>query len=650
MGVNIEEEVNKLLGPESPWARAHGGYEPRPAQWRMATGVIRTIAEPRVFLVEAGTGTGKTVAYLLPLLSRSSKAIISTATKALQDQIMEQELPKLQAALGANLNVALLKGRANYLCLYRLRQFRTHYPLLRGADRRWFEVLDRWSNTSSTGDRDEINGLPESLPMWGALHAGGERCLGKGCPDYDDCFLLKARERALKARLVVVNHHLFFADLSLKEEGFGELLPKCDLVVFDEAHQLPDVVTRFFCWELSNFRLMELARDTRAEFQEAADDTRVSEAATVLEEAATVLRNAFPAEDNKKGLEPEDMNREPGRALIKCESALQELMQALEPHRSRGTGIAACGRRAEELLEVAGHLRTLDDPERAYWWESRGKGILLQAAPLSVADTLKDNLFPRFKSLIFTSATLATSQGADAFQYQIRQLGCEPEKTATEQLATSFDWSRQTLLYVPGEFVEPDHPSYPQAVAEELKRLLQASRGRALCLFTSFRMLEGVRQELLKSLPYPLLWQGQSAKRELLDQFRREEASVLLGTGTFWEGVDVPGAALSLVVVDRLPFPSPGDPLIAARSRYIRHQGGDPFRDLSLPKAVLTLKQGLGRLLRRKDDRGAMAILDVRFMNRPYGRQFRAGLPPVRITRDLEEMRRFFHVDPPPQG
>lgn len=643
----IESWTHALFGPQSALAQCLESYEPRAAQVRMAELVARAAHQQDLLIVEAGTGTGKTLAYMLPLLAMGKKVVVSTATKALQDQILEKDLPLLRQVVGSRFSATLLKGRANYLCLHRLTQMRANRSLLRHEARAWLEAIEQWSSTTVQGDRDELKELPERLDIWPELSTNGDDCLGQECPDLQACYLFKARARAKEAQLVVVNHHLFFADLAVREGGFGEILPEYQVVVFDEAHQIPDVVTRFFGLEVSNFQMLELARDCRREMDMVGmDDLDLLHHLTVIEERAALLRSAFPVENVRDALAPHHLQEEPGRALVMAEQALHKLAELLEPHLERSAGMASCGRRLEKLLIASGSIRTLDDPARVYWYETRNRGVFLQASPLNVGLTMQEMLYPRVQCAVFTSATLATGQGEKGFHYFMQQLGLDAQVATCEQLPPVFDYGTQARLYLPRRLPEPTAPGFTAMFMEELVDLLHASRGRALCLFTSYRMMGQVQQLLPSRIPYPVYVQGERPKRALLEMFKNHEASVLLGTSTFWEGVDIPGAALSMVVIDRLPFTPPDDPISAARNRYCESEGGNPFMQLSVPQAILTLKQGAGRLLRRRSDRGVIAVLDTRISRRPYGKRFINGLPPATCIYDLQEVQHFFAQEP----
>ncbi|MBF0153864.1 MAG: ATP-dependent DNA helicase [Magnetococcales bacterium] len=641
--MEVEESfIGNLFGPASRLAKEIPGYEVRAVQQRMAQRVVDAVQESKILLVEAGTGTGKTLAYLLPLLTLGEPVVVSTATKALQDQIVAKDLPLLRRVVERPFRAAVLKGRGNYLCWHRFRQAEQDPTLSMSRTQEWQRMVT-WVHATRTGDRDELTDLPEHLPFWHGITSTTDNCLGQQCPEYDLCFLMRARERARQAQLLVVNHHLFCADLAVRDGGFGEILPDYDRVVFDEAHQLPDIVTRFFGWEISNYQLRELVRDGRSEVADVgADDPELLLALQELEEVANLLRGTFPTEDCRAGLTHDTMAQGIERSLLTVEQALHHLAAVLEPHRPRSAGLAACTRRVTELLEVAGRIRTLDDPSRVYWFETRGRGIFIQASPLEVGPLLTEILHPLLKVAIFTSATLATDTGDDPFRYLRNQLGLDPEQILAERLPPAFDYIHQACLYLPLDLPDPDAPHFPEEATQEIKSLLEASSGRALCLFTSRRMLEQIYEGLQGRIPYTLLVQGAAPKQALLDLFQAEPSSVLLGMASFWEGVDVPGEALSMVIIDRLPFASPADPLLAARNRHLASQGGNPFADISLPRAILSLKQGLGRLLRRADDRGVMVVLDMRLTRRSYGRRFLENLPPMPVIRQIDAVREFF--------
>ena len=630
-------------------------YEERPAQRRMAVCVLHAVLNKKWLVVEAGTGTGKTLAYMAPLLAMKrdnpelrAPIIVATATKALQDQIFYKDVPLVQRLLNSNFSAVVLKGRANYLCLYRLKTLQQRGIVLAQGEARWLRRLEEWSRTTVNGDREELVELPDTSSLWRHLSTQSDQCLGQKCPEVQGCFLTRARRLAQQADLIVVNHHLFFADSAIKDGGFGEILPNYSIVVFDEAHRIPDVATQFFGLEISNYRLAELARDIRQEFfLVGADDSRLLQTIDALEFSAADLRRLFPEEDSRSALDRSNFSGPVDHFMVKIKLLLEQLHILLEPHRPRSVGLANCGRRTEELLTDCRDLEEhLDDTAQAHWFETRGRGVFLRAAPIAIGPLLQEKLFKNLDSAIFTSATLTTGSGKNAFGYIAQQMGLTAERTVMEQLPLVFNYQKQALIYIPPISImpEPDHPEFIQAAIAEIQLLLQASRGRALCLFTSMRMLNQTRIALTGKIPYPLLVQGDQPKQALLQTFRQETSSVLLGAASFWEGVDVPGESLSMVIIDRLPFQPPDDPLLAARYRYCKTEGKNPFFEIALPQAVLALKQGLGRLLRRYDDYGVIAILDIRLLTRRYGPRFFSGLPPAPVTRERESVRLFLQT------
>ncbi|MBF0423300.1 MAG: ATP-dependent DNA helicase, partial [Magnetococcales bacterium] len=614
-----------------------------PIQEQMARLVLQAVLNNQALLVEAATGTGKTLAYLLPLLSMNKRIIVSTATKALQDQIVHKDLNLVRQVLPHRFKAATLKGRSNYLCHWRYHRLKGAATTLAPGERQWLVQLERWLQTTRTGDRDEWAGMPERPNLWSECHADVSYCPGRACPDATDCFLAHARRRAMDADLVIVNHYLFFADLAVKDGGFGELLPKADVVVFDEAHRIPDIVTQFFGWEMTNGQIHTLLQDSREQLAATGVENEALQAEMDrLLETLRELRDAFPAENTRHGLSPETMDGRPGQAMLMVERALHRLADTMEPLLNTVSGLGPCRRKTIELLEVSARIREFHDPGRVHWYETRGRSLTLSASPLETGPTLRDLLYPVADCHIFTSATLATGDGDAGFAFLAQQLGLAPENMLAQRLPPPFDYRHQTVLYVPKDMPEPTHPLFAQAVIEETIHLLTCSQGRALLLFTSQRMLETVHEGIRGRLSFPLLVQGTQPNGLLLQRFIAEVHSVLLGLASFWEGIDVPGESLSLVVIDRLPFASPGDPLVAARSRWLEAQHINSFKEMYIPKAILSLKQGLGRLLRRRDDRGVLAVLDRRMVDKWYGRRFLQGLPPSPLTRDREAVRRFF--------
>lgn len=639
----MNDQAPSFFAPGGLLSEGMKAFEPRPAQARMANGVRLALDEKKLLAVEAGTGTGKTLAYLMPILEREIPFIVSTATKALQDQIIFKDVPLVRRVTGWRFDAVVLKGRSNYLCIHRFRTFQRAPFFIRKHEEKAFGAVEEWAVRTASGDRDELAELPEKAFFWPEVSTNGDNCEGSKCPEFERCFLKRARDRAKAADVLVVNHHLFFADMAVREGGFGEILPRRKVVVFDEAHQVPDVVTRYFGAEISNHRLTELTRDVRRELDSVGGgDPPLLDALDKVEHAAQQLRQAFPMEDARDGLREDVLRGSAGRSMEFCEAALKAMLEAIEPHRARSSGLAGGGRRCEALLEASGEIRSLEDDSRVYWFETRGKGVFLQASPLEIGPTLGKLLFPELDAAIFTSATLATSPDPKGFAFFGRQMGFPEERMITGGLPPPFDYENQALLYLPTDLPPPNDGVFPEAVTERLFEILTATRGRAFCLFTSYRVLNAVKDGLAGRLPYRILVQGEKPKGALLEEFKADVSSVLLATSAFWEGVDVPGEALSAVIIDKLPFASPGDPLVAARSRFHEAQGGNAFKDIHVPKAILALKQGLGRLLRRRGDRGVMAVLDVRVTTKSYGRRFVTGLPPAPITRDLADVENFF--------
>ncbi|HKJ08424.1 MAG TPA: ATP-dependent DNA helicase [Gammaproteobacteria bacterium] len=630
--------VADLLGADGALARLVEGFAPRVQQQAMAEAVARAIDEHGQLVVEAGTGTGKSFAYLVPALLCGQKVIISTGTRHLQDQLFHRDLPTVRDALGVSARVALLKGRSNYLCLHRMD--------LAGPDgRRQAADLHRiqaWAGITRAGDIAELPGIPEDSPLWPRVTSTPDNCLGQECPRVGDCFVMKARRGAQEADLVVINHHLLFADMALKEEGYGELLPGANAFILDEAHQLEEVASNFFGLTLSSRQLLGLARDAQLEHQrEAGDIQGLPDAARRLEKAVLDARLAFGAEVRRGPWQTVADNQAVSGALEETRVALTELAGYLEQGAPRGRGLENCWRRAQALAERL-HLTTeAPPPDHVHWVETHTRAFSIHLTPLDVAPVMRERISALPSAWIFTSATLAVGQ---RFEHFAGRLGLDEPHTL--QLESPFDYRRNALLYVPPGLPEPNGPGYTGAVVERSVAVLRASRGRAFMLFTSHRALREAAELLDGRLEYPLLVQGSAPRSELLERFRELGNAVLLGTSSFWEGVDVRGSALSCVIIDKLPFASPGEPVLQARIEALRQSGGNPFRDYQLPNAVLTLKQGIGRLIRDVNDRGVLMLCDPRLLGKPYGRIFLASLPPMSRTRALEQVEAFFAAEP----
>jgi ATP-dependent DNA helicase DinG len=639
----LKTALERAFAADGPLAAAVPQFKLRPQQLDMAQAIHDAMAGTGVLVAEAGTGTGKTFAYLVPALLAGGKVIVSTGTKTLQDQLFDRDLPAVRAALAVGASAALLKGRSNYVCLYRLRRAVEGASLGSREEATQLKRIERFAAVSASGDRADLADVPEDAPVWAHATSTRDNCLGQGCPDYGDCFVMRARRNALAADVVVINHHLFFADVVLRDEGVSELLPACNTVIFDEAHQLPETARLFFGETLSSAQLIELARDSRAELRAAGGASVEAERlANRLDKAARDLRLALG--DGATRLAWNQAMRLQGfaEALQTLARALKQLRQPLEAQAERSEGLASCARRAGVAYAVLARLREGESSDDVRWVEVFAHAVRLHATPLSSAELFSRQMEDHPRAWIFTSATLAVGEEFDHFK---RELGLA--QAATARWASPFDFARQALLYLPkGLPADPNDAAYTDAVIDAALPVLQASGGRAFLLFTTLRALRRAHERLRGVLRYPLLVQGTGSRSELLARFRALGNAVLLGSQSFWEGVDVRGEALSVVVIDKLPFAPPDDPVLAARIEAIRARGGNPFTELQLPQAVLQLKQGAGRLIRDETDRGVLMLCDPRLAARAYGRQILRSLPPMKLTRSLSEVEEFFAVHP----
>jgi ATP-dependent DNA helicase DinG len=634
------DQIADILGPEGLLSGRLSGYRHRPQQQAMAEAVTRVLADGGTLICEAGTGTGKTFAYLVPALLSGRKVLISTGTRNLQDQLFHRDLPLVREVLAAPVRIAMLKGRGNYLCRYRLdAALQDHRPRFAELRQQLLVVRD-WAPVTRSGDVAELD-LPEDAAIWPAVTSSSDNCLGQGCPEWGNCHLVEARRRAQAADLVVINHHLLCADLSLRNEGLGEILPGADCFIVDEAHQLPDVAGSFFGTAVSGRQLLDLTRDLEVEYRrEAGDVPELLGRADDLRRGVLDLRLSF-GDEVRRGPWSELFEQvEATRALDVVRTRLNDLHAALSALQGRGKGLDSCLARSADLGERLTLLTEGGESEDIRWYEIQGKGFRLHQTPLQVADIFQSHMQRYPAAWVFTSATLAVGERFDHFAHQ---LGIGDART--ERWESPFDYGRQALWFVPRGMPDPAAGAYVTAVVELAARVLEYSRGRAFLLFTSHRALREAAQGLESRIPYPLLVQGSAPRAELLERFRRLGNAVLLGTASFWEGVDVRGEALSCVIIDKLPFASPGDPILAARIDALRRRGGNPFRDLQLPQAVIALKQGAGRLIRDARDRGVLVVCDPRLLGRSYGHAFLDSLPPMARTRDLLEVQRFFAAE-----
>jgi ATP-dependent DNA helicase DinG len=625
-----------FFGPRGRLARALPGYEERPAQQRLADAVAGVLQDGGVLMAEAGTGTGKTLAYLLPAVELGRRVIVSTGTKNLQEQLLHKDLPLLARALGRDLNVAVMKGRGNYLCLLRYRSFGQAGSFRRLEEIPLFRAVEDWAPRTGTGDRAEVADLPDTVDFWREISASSENCIGQACSEFQACWVTRMRQEALAADIVVVNHHLLCADLAVKDGTFGEVIPEYDTVILDEAHLLEDVATQYFGAQVSSHKFDDLCRDVERELRAARLDAR--EVLAEVENLRLRADRLFKLLSLGRGrrLGPQWMGpqeAEEASALLSRLEGLRTAILAVPERPEPLTGLA--GRTQALAAETAFVLRAEDDAH-VYFVETRGRGVFLRATPIDVSERLRELLFDRVRAAVLTSATLAVDGG---FQYMKDRLGLPDTRELL--LPSPFDFARQAVFYVPRRMPDPGSPSFVERAAGEIARLLAISRGRAFVLFTSYAHMNAVAERLAGEVPYPLLLQGEAPKPALLDLFRRTPGAVLLATASFWQGVDVVGEQLSCVIIDKLPFASPSDPVVSARIDRLRNRGGNPFSDYQVPVAILMLKQGLGRLIRSGTDRGILAVLDSRLVEKAYGRRFLASLPPAELVHDLADVQRW---------
>ena len=647
--------IDDYLGARGRLRSDLGRFEHRPEQVAMARAVMQALASAGCLVVEAGTGTGKTLAYLLPALIQGQKVMISTGTKNLQEQIVHKDLPLLQKHF--QFKVAVMKGRANYLCWHRYRQFIQQPVFSFREEIGPFDLIRAWAERTATGDRSEVPGLPDDYRTWKEVSATGEQCLGSRCEDFEQCFVTRMRQQAQEAQLVVVNHHLFFADLSVRESGFGEVIPRINTLVFDEAHGLADAATDYFGLQVSTYRIADLVHDAgRLGFAggvSAETSREIKRELEALEElsrrffsefGASSLRGNGSEEGRRFRLRPEHLTAEAKSAGGELAERLRGLAARFtEPGRKNET-VALLAERAKVMAGDLENVIAMDDPDYVYWCEPRGRAVFLHRSPIDLGPILAERLLHADHTLIFTSATLAARRGKRwSFNYFKDALGLSQTPRPVEELKldSSFDFQTQAILYLPAGLPSPEHPDFAPAVAAEMERIVAISRGRAFLLFTSWRNMTRVHEILAPRLPYPVLLQGDQPKSVLLQEFKQRQGAVLFATQSFWEGVDVVGPALTAVVIDKLPFASPSEPIVEARIDRIKRSGGDAFNSYQLPAAVLALKQGLGRLIRTRDDFGLLAVLDPRLHTRNYGKIFLDSLPAMPHTADLEEVRKF---------
>ena len=643
-------DIDSFFAPTGPLARSVPGYTARTQQLEMAQAIAGTIAANTVLVAEAGTGTGKTFAYLVPALLAGGKVIISTGTKTLQDQLFNRDIPTVRAALKAPVTVALLKGRANYVCHYHLERTVQdgRASFASREEVKYLQMIERYAGISKSGDKSGLSEVPENAAVWQQVTSTRENCLGSDCPHHKSCFVMEARKQALGADIVVVNHHLFFADVMLRDEGLSELLPACNTVIFDEAHQLPETASLFFGESVSTSQLLDLARDTEAEALLGAKDFAALPLATAaMEKAARDLRLTIEGENTRMPLAAVMKNAGFGGALDELLAKLDALAAMLESQAERSEGLENCWQRVREI--TGGIKRWRDEAEAegfVRWIEVFSHALQLNATPLSIAEIFSKQLSGSPRAWIFTSATLSVKGD---FSHYNSEMGLNAGLNASQSACwdSPFDFANQALLYVPTGMPEPNSREYTEDVVKAVLPVLRASRGRAFFLCTSLRAMQRLHELLLiafarEKLEFPILLQGQGSRSYMLERFRKLGNAVLIGSQSFWEGVDVRGEALSLVVIDKLPFAPPDDPVLSARIEKINKEGRNAFMEYQLPRAVINLKQGAGRLIRDESDRGVLMICDPRLITKSYGKKIWQSLPPMKRTRNLTEVGEFF--------
>jgi ATP-dependent DNA helicase DinG len=645
----LKRAVEAAFADDGPLVRAVDLFEPRAGQRAMAEAVADTLEHGGVLLAEAGTGTGKTLAYLVPAILSRQRVLISTGTKNLQEQIYFKDIPALRTALGVPFTATCMKGRANYLCLHRLDQLRAHPA----APMDFISTIDEWRRVTETGDRAELSGLEEDSSLWHDVSAQAETCLGSDCPQYRECYVTTMRQRAAESDLVIVNHHLLCADASVRQSTYGEVIPDCHHAIIDEAHHLEDVATQYFGIAVSNYRISDLVRDSERALNLGMIedfDSDLRHAVTRVDDHSLTFFGALQTARHARGGFEERLRIGPGwfgdvlddgLGLIAALGGLDDAMRKKAGSDEAGAQVnedaATLARRAAELRDHLTFLLEAANPSFVYFLETRNRGVFLRAAPIDVSQIINEMLFNRMRATIMTSATLTV---AGSFDYVKGRLGVSDADCV--RVPSEFDFSEQAILYLPKQMPPPKSPQYGEAVAREVRDLLIRTEGRAFVLFTSYAMLRTVRDLVEPDLPYSVIVQGTAPRGALLAQFRSTPNAVLFATSSFWQGVDVVGEQLSCVIIDKLPFASPGDPITAARIEAINAEGGDAFQDYQVPLAILAMLQGLGRLIRHRTDRGVLAVLDPRLRTMAYGRRFLDSFPPAPVTQNLEAITRFF--------
>ena len=637
--------VEEIFGPSGLLEKRHPGYEFRPSQLGMAKMVEEAFQKQQHVVIEAGTGTGKTLAYLIPAIRSGRRVVVSTATKSLQEQLFQKDVPFLQKHFAPNLKAALMKGRSNFLCRQKVHQMEGQ-PVLKGIDEvDWFSQIRDWERLTETGDRSELTFLPDDAELWNRIDARSDLCTGQKCAEFQRCFITAMHQRAQEADLIIVNHHLFFADLAIRQDDFGSILPEYSAVIFDEAHEIEDVASDYFGRQISSYRFEELSRDTENMLRVLRIEAGPlrKHLARVRERGRSFFEN-FPEREGRYPFQPAERqsflerNRETYDDLSAAVKRIEVELSALQP---KPEEVVTLARRAAEMRRELEFLLESNEKGYVYWYERRGKGVFLAATPIDVSEILREKLFDQFDTVVLTSATLAVG---GRFDYLKQRLGVQPSKE--EVLPQEFNFREQALLYIPESLPDVRNPAFGERAAQEIIELLEISHGRAFCLFTSNAQMRDLHERVSGRVRFPLLLQGTAPRTILLDRFRTTPNAVLFATASFWQGVDVPGAQLSCVIIDKLPFAVPSDPIVAARVRALEEDGRNAFAEYQVPEAVLALKQGFGRLIRSKTDRGILAILDNRIRRMQYGRIFLESLPEYTTTQDLATVARFMENHP----
>jgi ATP-dependent DNA helicase DinG len=637
--------IEQIFGAGGLLEKRHPGYEFRGSQLEMARIADEAFQKHQHVVIEAGTGTGKTLAYLIPAIRSGRRVVISTATKSLQEQLFQKDIPFLQKHFAPNLKAALMKGRSNFLCREKVHQM-VGQPVLKGIDEvDWFSQIKDWEKLTETGDRSELTFLPDDAELWHRIDARSDLCTGKKCAEFQNCFITAMHQRAQEADLIIVNHALFFADLAIRKDDFGSILPEYSAVVLDEAHEIEDVASDYFGRQVSSYRFDELARDaenTLRVLQISAPQLRRH--LSRMRERGHSFFETFPEREGRFPFEQAERsaflqrNLESYEELARAVKRVETELSALSP---KPEEVLTLARRAADIRRELEFLLESEEKSYVYWYERRGKGVFLAATPIDVSQILRERLFDQFDTVVLTSATLAVG---GRFDYLKQRLGVLPANEKV--LPQEFDFREQALLYIPRTMPDVRDAKFSASAAEEITQMLEISEGRAFCLFTSYVQMKDVHQRVSGRVKFPLLLQGTAPRTVLLDRFRSTPNAVLFATASFWQGVDVPGAQLSCVIIDKLPFAVPSDPIVAARVKALQEDGRNPFAEYQVPEAVLALKQGFGRLIRSKTDRGILAILDNRIQRMQYGRIFLESLPPYKTTHDLAEVARFMENHP----